>query len=134
MMMVCTLITILMLITPLLPLVVASRNGSYANDCHYAESMLDYPSPALFVYTLPNTVTGEIAIRNKWAGETSAFVLEGFDGEQLVELLRQAFQDAGTQSAMLAWIDCPSDTEWTAAAWLLDREEALEEPLKLKLL
>ena len=75
-----------------------------------------------------------LAIRNKWAGETSAFVLEGFDGEQLVELLRQAFQDAGTQSAMLAWIDCPSDTEWTAAAWLLDREEALEEPLKLKLL
>ena len=30
-----------------------------------------YPSPALFVYTLPNIVTGEIAIRNKYYGETS---------------------------------------------------------------
>ena len=54
---------------------VFSRNGSLADDKNYADTMADFPSPALFVYTLPNTVTGEIAIRNKYAGETSAFVL-----------------------------------------------------------
>ena len=31
---------------------VFSREGCVANDRHYAESMLDFPSPALFVYTL----------------------------------------------------------------------------------
>ena len=99
---------------------VFSRQGCMANDRHYAQSMADFPSPALFVYTLPNIVTGEIAIRNKYAGETSAFVLESFDQAQIKQLVRQAFLDRGTRSAIVAWIDCPSDEEWTAQAWLLD--------------
>ena len=104
---------------------VFSRQGCIANDRHYAESMADFPSPALFVYTLPNIVTGEIAIRNKYAGETSAFVLEAFDQEQILALVRQAFLDRDTRSAIVAWIDCPSDTEWTAEAWLVENQKIL---------
>jgi hypothetical protein len=37
------------------------------------------PSPALFVYTLPNILTGEIAIRNSWYGENLFFLCEKFD-------------------------------------------------------
>ena len=99
---------------------VFSRSGSLADDKNYAESMKDFPSPALFVYTLPNTVTGEIAIRNKYAGETSAFVLEGFDPEQILDQIVLAFQDRMTRSVLAAWIDCPSDDEWTARGWLID--------------
>lgn len=104
-------------------IIVCSREGCLANDLHYAASMEDFPSPAFFVYTLPNIVTGEIAIRNKWGGETSAFVMEEFDRERLSELAREAFQDKCTRSLFLAWIDCPSDTEWVAKAWLIDKEE-----------
>ena len=103
-----------------------SREGCVANDRHYAASMADFPSPALFVYTLPNIVAGEIAIRNKYAGETSAYVLEKYDEEQLWALVREAFQDRCTQSAVVAWIDCPSDTVWQADAWLVSREEILK--------
>lgn len=105
---------------------VFSREGCVANDRHYAATMADFPSPALFVYTLPNIVTGEIAIRNKYAGETSAYVLETYDGAQLWALVREAFQDCSTQSAVVAWIDCPSDTEWQADAWLVTRGEILK--------
>jgi len=102
---------------------VFSREGCLANDRHYVASMEDFPSPALFVYTLPNIVSGEISIRNKYAGETSAFVLEKYDEEAIFALVRQAFQDPVTQSAVVIWADCASDTEWDARGWLVEREE-----------
>lgn len=36
-------------------------------------------SPAIFVYTLPNIVIGEIAIRNKWFGENLFTLSTNFD-------------------------------------------------------
>lgn len=104
---------------------VFSREGCVADDRHYAATMADYPSPSMFVYTLPNIVAGEIAIRNKYAGETSAYVLETYDGELLWDIVRQAFQDRCTEHAVVAWIDCPADTQWQAEAWLVDRREML---------
>ena len=104
---------------------VFSREGCVANDRHYAESMKDFPSPALFVYTLPNIVSGEIAIRNKWGGESSAYVLESYDEDRIWEMVRQAFQDKCTQSALVAWIDCPSDNEFITNAWLVNKTDML---------
>lgn len=61
------------------------RSGSMANDRKYQGTISDsenyYPSPALFVYTLANIVTGEIAIRHGIHGESSFYILdnEGFN-------------------------------------------------------
>jgi 3-oxoacyl-[acyl-carrier-protein] synthase-1 len=104
---------------------VFSREGCVANDRHYAASMADFPSPALFVYTLPNIVAGEIAIRNKYAGETSAYVLESYDLPLIRDLVGQAFEDGRTESAFVAWIDCRSDNEWTADGYLVDKTDML---------
>ena len=104
---------------------VFSREGCVANDRHYAESMKDFPSPALFVYTLPNIVSGEIAIRNKWGGESSAYVLESYDETRIWELVRQAFQDKCTKSALVAWIDCISDNDFVTNAWLVNETDML---------
>ena len=80
--------------------------------------MEDFPSPALFVYTLPNIVAGEIAIRNKYEGETSAYVLEEFNRDMIDAIVKQAFQDRITKDALVLWIDCPSDSRWDAWAWI----------------
>ena len=104
---------------------VFSREGCVANDRHYAESMKDFPSPALFVYTLPNIVSGEIAIRNKWGGESSAYVLDSYDEARIWELVRQAFQDKCTKSALVAWIDCISDNDFVTNAWLVNETDML---------
>lgn len=60
--------------------VIANRTASLANDRLYQATIQDpgnyYPSPALFVYTLPNIVTGEIAIRNKMYGETMFYIMQ----------------------------------------------------------
>ena len=102
---------------------VFSREGCVANDRHYAQSMLDFPSPALFVYTLPNIVSGEISIRNKWGGESSAFVLESYDKARIWEIVKQAFQDSRTKSAFVAWIDCKTDDKFITNAWLVDKTD-----------
>ena len=74
------------------------------------------------VYTLPNIITGEIAIRNKYEGETSAYVLDRFAPETFVAVVEQAFQDAVTGSALCGWVDARSDEDFTAFAFLVERD------------
>ena len=60
-------------------IILANRSASIKNDTDYLATISEgnyYPSPALFVYTLPNIVTGEIAIRHHIQGETSFYILE----------------------------------------------------------
>lgn len=99
-----------------------STCGSLCNDRHYEDTVREFPSPSLFVYTLPNIITGEIAIRNKYEGETSAYVLERFDPETFVSLVEQAFQDAVTESVVCGWVDVRLDDDFTAFAFLVERD------------
>ncbi len=99
-----------------------SRSGSLVNDGNFQKTVLDFPSPALFVYTLPNIVTGEIAIRNKYAGETSAYVTDGFDADRIFATVEEAFMDEETRSVICGWIDCPSESGFEAVIWLVDRD------------
>ena len=64
-----------------------------------------FPSPSLFVYTLPNIVTGEIAIRNNFFGETSFYVCKEFDAKQIVSTVRNALCDKTTTKILVAWIE-----------------------------
>ena len=85
--------------------------GSTASLCadrNYQETIQDkdnyYPSPALFVYTLPNIVTGEIAIRNNYWGETAFYVL---DKEQDLDPIVQAtLENSALNSAIAGWCEC----------------------------
>jgi 3-oxoacyl-[acyl-carrier-protein] synthase-1 len=64
-----------------------------------------YPSPALFVYTLPNIVTGEIAIRHHIQGETSFYVLD--NPEQLEPIVQSTLATRHSPAVLLAgWCEC----------------------------
>jgi 3-oxoacyl-[acyl-carrier-protein] synthase-1 len=65
-----------------------------------------FPSPSLFVYTLPNIVAGEIAIRNKLFGETFFYLCKEFDTKQIVETVKKTFYDPTTTTVLAAWIEC----------------------------
>ena len=54
-----------------------------------------FPSPSLFVYTLPNIVAGELAIRNHYHGETTFCILP----ERQDEVMYQVLQVPGRISA-----------------------------------
>ena len=61
--------------------------SSLDDDRHYQTTIQDpanyYPSPAVFVYTLANIVTGEIAIRHRIGGESAFFIYPEYIHEQL---------------------------------------------------
>ena len=88
--------------------------SSLDDDRQYQETIRDrenyYPSPSIFVYTLANIVTGEIAIRHKIGGESSFYVFEHFDGARMDELAARAFDDNPELNTLLCgWVDYDTD-------------------------
>jgi 3-oxoacyl-[acyl-carrier-protein] synthase-1 len=102
------------------------RKGSSHADHRFQATIDDpedyYPSPALFVYTLPNIVTGEIAIRNKYLGETSFFLLENYDEAAMKDVVEEAFMDEETKSVLAGWVDFTSEVDYLAKMWIINRE------------
>lgn len=85
--------------------VLANRHSSLDTDLRYQESVNSIPSPALFVYTLPNIVIGEICIRHQLKGENTFFVLEQFDPAFLNEYTGQLLEKDQAQMVIAGWID-----------------------------
>ena len=111
-------------------IVLFGSTASLCADRNYQDTIQDkdnyYPSPALFVYTLPNIVTGEIAIRNHYRGETSFYVLEEPDAAQIAFHLSCALQDSVTDSILAGWVDSAHNDDFQAAMTLIDREDAAD--------
>jgi len=104
-----------------------SRSGCISDDNNYKKTIEDgdgyFPSPALFVYTLPNIVGGEISIRNLYKGETSAYVVPERDENLIMETVREAFSDTVTSSAIVGWVECASETDFSAEVKLIKRKQ-----------
>ncbi|MBP5241119.1 MAG: hypothetical protein J6Z26_04355 [Bacteroidales bacterium] len=64
-----------------------------------------FPSPSVFVYTLANIVTGEIAIRHKIQGESSTFIFQNLDSEMLHRLGSNALAPDNASNLLCGWID-----------------------------
>ena len=89
-------------------IVFCNRSSSLDTDKRFQETISRdnyFPSPAVFVYTLPNIVTGEVAIRNKIMGETSFFILESFDAEKMIIFTDWAFSSAGICRVLCGWTE-----------------------------
>ena len=103
-----------------------NRSSSIFSDKKYLASIADkdnyFPSPSVFVYTLPNIVTGEIAIRNGYHGETSFYVLADKDEELMQEVLQSALLDSHTQSAITGWIDYEDEAHFEADLYIVQRQ------------
>lgn len=95
-----------------------NHSSSIASDRNYKESIKDkdnyFPSPSIFVYTLPNIVTGEIAIRNHFQGETSFFILPDKDEMMMKEILQASCRDAQSKSFLTGWIDYEDERHFEA--------------------
>ena len=107
--------------------VLFNRTASLQADTNYQSTIQDpenfFPSPAAFVYTLPNIVTGEIAIRNKYFGETSFIVVESCDAQIMARQLMNAFRDPMTQSILGGWLDCTDENHFEARLFLVEKQQ-----------
>lgn len=100
------------------------HHGSLVSDEAYQATIQNstdfYPSPAIFVYTLPNIVTGEIAIRNGYRGETS-FILTDSD-ESINSHIDCVFAEGHCNSIIGGWLDYKDHEHFLAdvSIWRID--------------
>jgi len=95
-----------------------NRSGSIADDTLYQATIAPdnfFPEPARFVYTLPNIVTGEIAIRNRLFSETSFYLLPDEDEEMMERICKQAFNaDPACRSIIAGWVEALTADDFRA--------------------
>ena len=78
-----------------------------------------YPSPSVFLYTLPNIVTGEIAIKHGYKGETSLYIIDSYNEEIIKTVVDATFAQSSVKTMITGWVDCSSDDEFEANIKLL---------------
>lgn len=107
-------------------IVLFNRTSSLHTDKAFAEGICDdrnyFPSPSTFIYTLPNIVTGEIAIRNKYHGETSFYMLARKDERLMREITEATFADKATKSVVAGWVDYENESSFEADISIYFRE------------
>lgn len=91
-------------------LVLSNNKASLDTDENYHHDLEQQqeeflPSPAVFVYTLPNIVAGEICIRHGLKGENNFLISKEFDAEQLVNYTEALFAEQLCKLAYVGWVE-----------------------------
>lgn len=106
-----------------------NRNSSLITDRNYCATIKDdnyFPSPALFVYTLPNIITGEIAIRNKIYGETSFYIKDAYDPTYADSIVNDIFQTSSPEFVLTGWVDYDDETSYLADMKIIKKQQDME--------
>lgn len=94
--------------------VLSNRASSLDTDRKHQESINDpnnfYPSPAVFVYTLPNICIGEISIRHKLHSENSFFIFDQFNSEYLCDYSNSLLNDKKADEVLCGWAEVDKDS------------------------
>jgi len=102
--------------------VFANRSSSLDTDFKYQESINSqenyFPSPAVFVYTLPNICVGEISIKHKMQTENAFFVLDEFDETFLNDYAEQILLSGKAEKVLCGWTELYQDN-YKAFVYLL---------------
>ncbi|MDN3675338.1 3-oxoacyl-ACP synthase [Flavobacterium branchiarum] len=107
-------------------LVLANKSSSLDTDVKYQESISDkedyYPSPAVFVYTLPNICLGEISIRHQLKSENSFFIFDAFNPEFISNYANILLQTNKAETVLCGWVEFFNE-EYKAFLCLVGKEE-----------
>jgi hypothetical protein len=104
-------------------IVLSNSHASLDVDLKYAKTIHSGASPALFVYTLPNIVIGEISIRHRFKGENAFFVFKHFDGNFIAGYVNGLFDNKLIKSCICGWVDILKE-DYRALLFLVESENA----------
>ncbi len=95
-------------------LVFSNKSSSLETDRKHQKAIQSkedfYPSPAVFVYTLPNIGMGEVAIRHQLQTENAFFIFEQFEAEFLQKYTVSLLQEKKCTQVLCAWTEVDGDT------------------------
>ncbi len=106
-------------------IVSANRSASLDTDIRYRRNLDEVgdceASPAIFVYTLPNVMHGEVCIRLKIKGENTFFIQDEFDKDFLIKYARIVMNEQDMEYCLVGWCDLLRDI-YRAEYYLLKRD------------
>lgn len=90
-------------------IILANASASLDTDCRH-QAIINKEgdkaaSPAVFVYTLPNVVLGEICIRHKIQGENTFFVCQQSDVASLEDYARIVMAKGKLRTCIIGWCE-----------------------------
>jgi len=90
-------------------IVLSNYASSLESDRIHAASIASkqayFPSPSVFVYTLPNIMIGEISIRNRITGENAFFVTPFFNTNLIVSYVNLLLEEERTKACLCGWVE-----------------------------
>lgn len=104
--------------------VLLSNNASSLDtDRTYQESISDpknyFPSPSVFVYTLPNICIGEICIRHQLFSENSFFIFDAFNPTHLWIHAENLLKTEKALKVLCGWVDV-DDSSYDAFLYMVE--------------
>lgn len=87
----------------------ANKASSLDTDREHQKSITNredyFPSPAVFVYTLPNICIGEIAIKQQIKGPNSFFIFDKFDAQFFAQYISNQFALNKIEAGLFGWVN-----------------------------
>lgn len=106
-------------------LVFANRSSSLDTDVKYQNSIADknnyFPSPAVFVYTLPNICIGEISIKHKLQSENAFFVFEDFNAGFITKYSDLLLATNKAEKVLCGWVEFYQEN-YKALVYLVEKQ------------
>ena len=116
-------------------LVFSNKSSSLDTDIKYQDSISDatnfFPSPAVFVYTLPNICIGEICIKHQLKSENSFFIFDAFNSAFMSNYVTVLLQEKNIEKVLCGWVEYYNE-EYKAFLYLISKE-GVNEHTKQKL-
>jgi 3-oxoacyl-(acyl-carrier-protein) synthase len=107
-------------------MIIQNSSSSLETDEKHQESISDrgnyFPSPSVFVYTLPNIMTGEIAIRHKIKGENAVFISGKPNSHAIYQFVDELFASKRVSCCITGWVEAYHD-RLSSCLMLVENEE-----------
>lgn len=108
-------------------IIIANHSSSLESDTEHQKAIADkdnhFPSPAVFVYTLPNILIGEIAIRNNIKGENSFFIFDKFDAQFMSTYIDSLLNADKAKCCIAGWVEYYED-KYEAFLYTVEKTES----------
>jgi len=110
-------------------IILENASSSLESDEKHQESIRDrnqyFPSPSVFVYTIPNIMVAEIAIRHKVKGENAVFISKQFDPELIYHYVSELFRNQQVSCCLSGWIECYGN-HYQSFLFLIEQEDKVD--------
>ncbi|MCB2206748.1 MAG: 3-oxoacyl-ACP synthase [Bacteroidetes bacterium] len=110
-------------------IVISNSQSTLVTDTEFQASIEDddhfFPSPSVFVYTLPNIMMGEISIRHGFRGENAFYIFENFNANFVADYINQLFLSQKLKACIGGWVDQSSESYEAFIYWADDQKDGI---------